>query len=111
LFAQIPLHRPSPGYLQTGLHRKIPVKIHLPAHIGHEMLHLGKKVPHRYQLDGVVAHSGELQQNKGHYIRFVNISGQWFRFDDDTIKPVQKNLPQTESTDPTAMMLLYVATK
>jgi ubiquitin C-terminal hydrolase len=79
------------------------------------MLHLAKKVPHRYQLVGVVAHSGELQQNTGHYISLVNISGQWFRFDDETIEPVeegyavQKNFPQPESTDPTAMMLLYVA--
>jgi ubiquitin C-terminal hydrolase len=34
-----------------------------------------KQFAHRYQLVGIVAHSGELQQNKGHYISFLNISG------------------------------------
>jgi hypothetical protein len=48
---------------------------------------------------------------------FVNISGQSFRFDDETTEPVeeddavQRNFPQTESTDPTAIMLLYSRTQ
>jgi ubiquitin C-terminal hydrolase len=70
LFIDLPRTICKPDYTE-----KYRSKFAFPLILDMKCYTLEKNVPHRRQLVGVVAHSGELQQNKGHYISFLNISG------------------------------------
>jgi ubiquitin carboxyl-terminal hydrolase 7 len=43
-------------------------------------------VRHRYKLQAVLVHSGDM--NAGHYFALIRTGSKWFRFDDDKVIPV-----------------------
>jgi hypothetical protein len=67
-----------------------------------------------YQLAAVIAHLGDPDPNRGHYITFLNIFGQWILFNDRQVdfvnesNALEDNFPENEESTQTAIILLYV---
>jgi hypothetical protein len=70
---------------------------------------------HRYQLVDIIPHIGRPQEHLGHYIAFLRLLGQWVRFNDVEVDPVeesaalQDNFPDKDGSTQTASILLYMA--
>jgi hypothetical protein len=71
--------------------------------------------PSHYQLVSVIARLGDPRDYQGHYINFLRVFGQWVRFDDTDVQPVDEsaaledNFPEIEDSSQTASILLYVS--
>jgi uncharacterized UBP type Zn finger protein len=67
-----------------------------------------------FQLVAVIAHLGDPDPNRGHYITFLRIFGQWILFNDRQVdfvnesKALEDNFPENEQSTQTAIILLYV---
>jgi hypothetical protein len=68
-----------------------------------------------YPLAAVISHLENPEKDQGHHMTFLRTFGQWIRFNDTEIEPVEepatvhKNFPETEGSSQIATILLYVA--
>jgi ubiquitin C-terminal hydrolase len=69
----------------------------------------------RYQLAAVISHMGEVDEYLCHYIAFVRVFGQWIRFHDIVVTPVNEsaaledNFPEEDGSAQTASILIDVS--
>jgi hypothetical protein len=105
----------SEGYDHFGIFFKDCREIEFPYTINMNRFLDGDKGSNEYRLISIASHVG-VNSKGGHYIAFCVVEGQWWKFDDATVKAVplhavfEDNFPVSKFHHPgiqTASLLLY----
>ena len=70
--------------------------------------YINKEINHIYRLYAVIVHEG-YSTSRGHYYSFIKNSENkiWYRYDDDVVKPVGKDLSTVRKYTQNAYILFY----